>query len=168
MPTIVTSLTAESITVIWDRKTVFDVERLYVESWLDQWEIDLHGDDVLAANRDRLANVLTQSAHSFAVEIHRDDVAFSEVADLAPFGAFGVRFRAHWAPATYEVELRGGEKDGTVFTWRRLRKPLVFAVAREVMLTPRDAGLSVLLPRTITYDFAGWSETERRWVYDLE
>ena len=138
--------------------------RLYV--WDDV--IRQHEDEVMGATRGELAEALKQMAHPFAIDIHEGDLEFTTWRDETV--PFAVRVDCRWNPTTNACEMRGGPRDGEVWANQHPGEPLKFAVLESTPwyaaddTTEADAALTT---RTVVYVLAGWSETHRRWVYEV-
>lgn len=151
--------------MIWDLKTVRQVEHLYVEGLLDE-----HHLGSFAEFHEILATRLKHEAHALAVEVDVRDVQFRDTTEDDDRNKARRRARGAWSPLTREVEMRGGEQDGVVATWERLGEPLRFPKRQGVMFVP-ESEMFVMPPDrpfdVDTYELAGWSEADRHWVYDI-
>ncbi|HUX69535.1 MAG TPA: hypothetical protein VMV41_03400 [Cellulomonadaceae bacterium] len=125
--------------------------------------------EVLAAAQHRVAGQLADAAHSYAVELAPVDVVLIEDSSVVEMDRFGIRhFLGVWHPAVKEVELRGGEKDGQIFTVENVWEPFNVARIRPwSWAAEADAADTVTYERDV-YRMAGWREQERRWVFALE
>lgn len=148
----------------WTRRQVEQVSALRAEAFVAAEVLARARLDVMHATRTRLARALVDAAHPFAVELHPDDLQFSEE-DTGDFR--GVRVRAAWAPQTHTAEFVGGHFDGRILEIPEVGHPLVTAPPEEFGWSEPDEPVAAT-PRRVVYDLAGWHETERRWIYEAD
>jgi len=144
---------------VWDNATVAELRRLYVTGVIDH---AFTAPNVMAEFWFLLAKRLVNEAHVLVVEVDVHDVQFDD-AEVEPFAT---TVRAWWSPKTHEVEFRGGQEDGTIMTVKDLDHPLRIPLRHSPVFLP-EANPMVLPDHAITYQMAGWSETNRRWVFDV-
>lgn len=131
-------------------------------------------EDVLTCERavdavySRLFTALSRATHSWAIELHRDDIRF-DVSDI-DFQRMLKTVAARWSPSTKTVEMRGGSVDGTVWTVNDVRLPIFVPVSSPLLqhlATMRlDEPARFEPPPIHEYRPSGWHETERHWVFD--
>ena len=146
---------------VWNNATVTELRRLYVTGAIDH-EFVFTIPKAMDEFRLLLAERLVNEAHVLVIEAHVGDVQFKDI----EVERFATTVRAWWAPATHEVELRGGQEDGTCVMVEHLDRPVHVPLRCSPVFLP-EANPMVLTDHVITYQMAGWSETDRRWVYDL-
>lgn len=148
----------------WTMDQVAQAEGLYMRIVVDT---DRHPDDLepmRQAAASRMAKGLIQAAHPFAIELHPADLVVKwEPNESMPWGEVG---EMRWRPSTTEVEMRGGQADGQRLQIRRVGDPINVAVNTSAAWMREDATAPVLT-KHLTYELAGWNESERVWVYEL-
>lgn len=148
----------------WTQEQISQARGIRSKVFLDQAAVARHGVDSVI--RDKMWKRMNDIAHSFALELHPDDIRFgeTEVDDVVA----GVEVRSWWEPPTTEIELRGGgEHDGTRGDWHGAPDLPLFVpepprIDRRTLHDPPD---TEALPAPLKYVCTGWSETGRRWVY---
>ena len=146
---------------VWDNATVAELRRLYVTGAIDH-EVVFTTPKSMDEFQLILAKRLVNEAHVLVIEADIHDVQFVDT----EVGPFATTVLAHWAPKTHEVEFRGGQEDGIVMMVKDLDHPLRVSLRRSPVFLP-EANPMVLTDHAITYQMAGWSETNRRWVFDV-
>jgi hypothetical protein len=142
--------------------------------WRAGWEIE---EDDPAANPafryviDHLFHALREAGRTWAVEIHRDDCEY--VATPEPdIDATNITLR--WAPSTRAGLLIGGPAGGTVYQFaedlhrRGVRVQVLDHTQGGVWNVDPDAPLATITAPVVKeyyYQWAGWSESRRMWVY---
>ena len=146
---------------VWNNATVAELRRLYVTGAIDH-EFVFTTPKAMDKFRLLLAKRLVNEAHVLVIEANILDVQFKDT-EVEPFAT---TVHAYWSPATHEVEFRGGQEAGTCMMVKHLDRPLRIPLRRSPVFLP-EANPMVLTDHALTYQMAGWSETNRRWVYDL-
>lgn len=152
---------------IWTMEQVRQVQRLRADAIIDDELVHRHGDAALDTVRDKMVKTLVDMAHPFAVEPHHADFVLSR--DELPDRPWQIRVRLQWAPTTNTVTLRGGARDGQRVTVRKVGDPLHVEILQETPWVNHDATHTEIAFDTnrVTYQLAGWHETERCWVYEV-
>lgn len=151
----------------WTRRQIGQVSGLKTSAWLDEYSIVSTGGNALEWTKNRLCRMFITEARTFAVEVHAADVQYRESQTDDEERQNIRRIDAYWQPATHEIELRGGEKDGEILAVRDVWQPVVFAVSRPVEWFSESLAPSPTSPAfdRVTYEMQGWREDERRWVF---
>lgn len=127
---------------------------------------------VIAATMDHLFRGLQEAGHTHGLEIHKDDLRIETHPDEA--GHYMVRVQAQWRPCTTGGLLIGGPAGGTHYTFdKHMHRRGVHVqvidhrAAREMWADQNAAAGEILAPvrGDVFYEWAGWSEQQRKWVY---
>ena len=148
---------------VWNNATVAELRRLYVTGEIDH-EVVFTTPEAMDEFRLLLAKRLVNEAHTLVIEAHVGDVQFEDT----EVEMFTTTVHAHWSPKTHEVEFRGGQEDGTCMMVKHLDCPLRVPIRNLPVYALTEANPMDLTDHILTYQMAGWSETDRRWVYDLD
>ena len=144
----------------WTLEQVKQVRGLRAHMTVDAELVERHGDEARNEVATEMAKHLTHMAHTFAIELHWDDleVQWSDVQDEPWHLAADMR----WCPPTKTVELHGGHLDGQRYAIQHVGEPV--RVPRP-MYTQVDHPEDVITALADTYELVGWREDERVWVY---
>jgi hypothetical protein len=138
--------------MIWDIHTVDKVKRAYTSLRVDMLRPD--ADKALAKTREHVCGCLIDyTAHKFGVTVHPVDVRFEVTPDMF---VGRTEVLASWHPSTTAVELFGGPDDGQLLVVPRRHLFLRLLMPPAAMRSPMYSE---------AYDYAGWDDTTRRWVY---
>lgn len=160
--------------MIWNVTQVLAMRSYSFSQAIDMFLVERHGgpardNPVIQATLEHLFHALQDAGHTWGLEIHIDDCEVR--VDPAEDGHMMDVVRLRWNPSTRGGLLIGGPLGGTVRAFdeathkRSLRvlqhRPLMAAVEMwapgdEVVQVPHDEW---------RYDYAGWSESRRLWVY---
>lgn len=148
----------------WTLHQIGQVRGLWAQADVDVELLMKHEVEVAAATRAELFDQLRHHAHPLAVELHIDDMELLRK-DFAE-KPWLVTFQARWNPSTNAVEMRGGPIDGAVYTVQKVGEPIkvpTLNAARPWLHD--DAAPATITSNTVLYEYTGWNEAERRWVY---
>ena len=132
---------------VWPMETVSAVGRLRVMGYESREVYARFIDDARRLLRERLARSLVDAARTHGVEIDPRDTVMVEVA-IPEENAWTRKFEASWQPQTI-VKLVGGPK----------------ILVPAITVDPFSGDLHLSLPRAVTYECIGRSETHRCWIY---
>jgi hypothetical protein len=150
--------------MIWDLKTIRNVSRLYCQTTVDLLRPD--PEEAKKATRIMSAEKLQRLGKlMFDVTLHLADIQFKENYD----DSHGrVEISAAWRPSTKAVEFHHGPRDGELMVvderllFTRIVLPyqsgVTYALGGDLKLEP-------LVIQHLAYDYAGWNEAQRRWIY---
>ncbi len=125
--------------------------------------------DILATAQARVTGELTDAARSYGVELAPPDVVLLERSSVDEIEHWGVRaFVGIWQPATKEVELRGGERDGQIYTVQNVWEPFRVPRTPPFLWSAEAQSGALLTDLADVYRVAGWREQERRWIFARE
>lgn len=153
----------------WTLEQISNVRGLWAETTVDEARTT-QADALWDAVRSELFKTLRHMAHPFAVELDGGDLEFhkSDVADRP----WMFTVKARWNPSTHEVELRGGPADGRILAVARvgesLKVPVLTAPVYLMDADLYDPTGDLTPSNAIRYDYAGWNESGRRWVYSAQ
>lgn len=146
---------------------VGQVRGLYARMHLDVELEERSGGKASRAARDEMTRKLIDMAHLFAVEPHPED--FAIVAERSDETPWTVALSCAWQPTTNAAILRGGPRDGERWAMQRVGDPFVVEwMTSTPWLDADDAthAEAAITTGRITYELAGWHETERVWIYE--
>lgn len=137
-----------------------DVYEDYFLRYGPQWR------DVFDPLKDALFRHHSGIAHTFGLVLDPRDLRFMAGPrhPKAPVRTVG----AKWAPRTRRVELLGGQNDGVMTNVPRLRERFVVPLQGPPvwdLWRPDDMGPEELEQTSEAYDFYGWHESRRIWLY---
>lgn len=151
--------------MIWNLETVHRVRHAYVRAAVDLYVADFAGakEHARQLTGERL-QLLGQDR--MGVVLHMADVAWAEHPDM---DRGQVILTAHWQPKTAAVEFHHGQRDGDVMILApdllhkrvrltQLAAPSFVSMTPDAMPVPTEH---------LSYDWSGWNETSRRWIYTL-
>lgn len=147
---------------VWPMETVSAVGRLRVMGYESREVYARFIDDARRLLRERLARSLVDAARTHGVEIDPRDTVMVEVA-IPEENAWTRKFETSWQPQTTIVKLVGGPKDGSVMDVKDAPTNVILVPA--ITVDPFSGDLHLSLPRAVTYECIGWSETHRCWIY---
>lgn len=152
--------------MIWDLTTVHAVSRLRASAVVDL--LAQQRDGALEAVRKMTGERLQQLAqHKAGVIVHMADISWRE----EPAECEMLRVIAAWRPATHAVEFRNGQRDGEqmIVQEQLLFKPIRFPQAPSNVFTlSTECKLEPMLLTHLEYDYTGWHESARRWIYTFK
>lgn len=151
---------------VWTLDQIEQVRGLYARAHLDSELEDRSGGAASRVARDKMTRKLIDMAHPFAVEPHPED--FAVIAERSDAHPRNVVLTCAWRPTTNAAILRGGPRDGERWAMQRVGDPFVVEWITGTPWLDADAthAEAAITTRTITYELAGWHETERCWVYE--
>ena len=148
----------------WTLEQVKQVRGLRAHMTVDAELVERHGDAARDAVATQMAKHLTRMAHTFAVELHWDDleVQWSDV----PKEPWHIAADMRWRPPTKTVELHGGHLDGQRYGLEHVGESIRVPKPAPFAWLPADLNPGDLVPDLAdTYELVGWREDERVWVY---
>ncbi len=148
---------------VWPMETVYAVGRLRVMGYESREVYARFIGDARRLLHERLARSLVHAARTHAVEIDPRDTVMFEVVIPGEEEAWMRKFEARWQPQTTIVKLVGGPKDGSVMDVKDAPTNVILVPA--ITVDPFSGDLHLSLPRAVTYECIGWSETHRCWIY---
>jgi len=154
---------------IWDRQQVHAVRRCGIQYSVDMEAIVRSGGEVISYTKERMAYELVRAIQeAVVVDAHREDIAFTEAERDEPFNARIIRGR--WNPPSCVVSFAGGPSDGVLMEVHRdlLFKPIRIPYERRTTweIEP-DEEFPTSLAGSLQYEWAGWNNTRRHWVYNF-
>ncbi len=154
---------------VWTRAQIEQARGLRAQESVSREVMDSARTDVIRAIHARLARQIIDFAHPFVIEIDPADLRFVDHPGEKVWEPTTVR--CWWEPQTEQVELRGGEQDGTVMAVRGAPyAPLIVSVSASLMalgdVPPQP--IAPVSTRTLRFECTGWDEVARRWVYTIE
>lgn len=152
---------------IWSLDQIRAAGRLGAKGFVDKHVIATAPPGLaMDETKKRIWEIVNHMAHPLGLEIDPGDMEFAEIED--PSG-FLIKVSGRWNPSTGEIEFRGGAHDGEVLRMPRAGDPfhpIRFAIPLDLgRIGPEDSfPVSASLP-TLNYWLTGWSERDRRWIY---
>jgi hypothetical protein len=149
--------------MIWDLNKVYDVKLMYASGTYDDMSFARM---TLTAARTYVAEQLqTYAKRTLNVTLHMADIRLHSEHDAV---LLHTTLTAAWHPSTTAVEFRHGPHDGELMVMEprllfsrfyipQLRNPLY-------AMSPEDLHTTVAVDH-LAYDYAGWDENYRRWIY---
>ena len=154
--------------MIHSRATVIEIFKLRAEYRVSVVALDAATERaaILAQIEWEMFGALKDMAHTFAVELDRQDVHYWQHAK----NERDITFRANWCPVTESVEMFDhGMHDGTL--WQHQGAPVSKIRVRDYMnpqyTPPADEPMNVPYVERI-FAMDGWDETRRLWIYREE
>lgn len=150
--------------MIWDLNKVYDVKLMYASSTHDDMSLARMP---LTAARTYVAEQLQMyGKRTLNVTLHMADIRLHAEHNAA---LMHTTLTAAWHPSTTAVEFRHGPHDGELMVMepRLLFSRFYFPQLRSLYaMEPEDQFPTVAVDH-LAYDYAGWDETYRRWIYRL-
>jgi hypothetical protein len=153
--------------MIWDLFKVYDVKRMFSQSTHDDLSLSRMPLDI--AQTYVAEQLQMYGKRTLNVKLHMADIRVNvEREAVLPY----TKLTAAWHPSTTAVEFKNGPHDGELmvmeprllfsrFFFTQLRNPL-YAMKPDDDLYPTAVTIDHL-----AYDYAGWDEDARRWIYRL-
>jgi hypothetical protein len=151
--------------MIWDLFKVYDVKRMFSQSTHDDLSLSRMPLDI--AKTYVAEQLQMYGKRTLNVKLHMADIRVNvEREAVLPY----TKLTASWHPSTTAVEFRNGPHDGELMVMepRLLFSRFYFAVLhRSAIEIGPDALYPVVATEHLAYDYDGWDEDARRWIYRL-
>ena len=151
---------------IWAMEQVRQVQGLRARCLVDLQDNEQSQGVAAEVAGGKMVRKLIDMAHPFAVEPHPDDFDF--LAERPVETPWALTLSCRWAPRTNAAVLLGGPRDGERWAMQRVGEPFrVEVLATTPWFDTDDTHAeAAVTSRTVTYELAGWHETERCWIYE--
>lgn len=151
--------------MIWDLNKVYDVKRMFASSVHD--DLSLKYMTVDAARTYVAEQLQVYGKRTLNVKLHMADIRLHVERDKV---RLHTKMTAAWHPSTTAVEFKHGPHDGELMVMepRLLFSRFFFPQLRNPVyaMEPDDVLPTVAIDH-LAYDYTGWDEDARRWIYTL-
>lgn len=151
--------------MIWDLFKVYDVKRMFASSVHDDYSLSRMTLD--AARTYAAEQLQVYGKRTLNVTLHMADIRLHAERDAV---LLQTTLTAAWHPSTTAVEFRHGPHDGELMVMepRLLFSRFFFPQLRDPVyaMEPEDLYPTVAIDH-LAYDYAGWDQDGRRWIYKL-
>lgn len=152
--------------MIWEPKVVYGIERIWVKVKVDIGRLLYNREATLNNVRSIFHSRMNEMANSFGVDILLDDIELVQSAIDEP--CFEVTYIGRWHPNVTTIEFVNGPQKGEIWNVRptHLKDP-IFGLLPTVPMWDETPELPTvpLADRRVLYEWVGWNEATRNWVY---